>query len=104
MKNTLFSIATVSAFLLGGPAFAGQKTATIEVTGLWCSSCPYIAAKAVTAIPSAEIVDGFYDPNQQLAQFVVQYDDEMTTLAALVGATEDYGYPASLVPEDAGDS
>ena len=104
MKSILYSFATVSALFIAGPSLAGEKIATIEVTGLWCSSCPYIAAQAVTDIPSAEIVDGFYDPNLQLAHFVVQFDDEMTTLAAVIGATEEYGYPASLVPDDTGDS
>ncbi len=104
MKNVLYSFATAAAFFGAGPALAAEQTATIEVTGLWCSSCPYIAAQAVTDLPSAEIIDGFYDPKLQLAQFVVQFDDEMTTLAAVVGATEEYGYPASLVPADAGDS
>jgi len=100
----LFSI-LAALVLSAGSAFAAQKTATIEVTGLFCASCPYIAAKAVNAVPSAKIVDGFYDPDKQLAQFVVEYDDALTTLDALVGATQEYGYPATLVPETAnGDS
>lgn len=102
MKPILFALSAASALFIAGSAFAGEKTATIEVSGLYCASCPSIAAQAVLAVPSTEIVDGFYDPNQQIAQFVVQYDDEMTTLAAVVGATDEYGYPARLVKE--GDS
>ncbi len=49
--------------------------------------CPNIAAQAITDIASAEIVDGFYDPDRQLAQFVIQYDDELTTPEALLGAS-----------------
>ena len=98
MKNTLCVLTAVAA-LIGAPALAAEQTARIEVTGLWCSSCPYIAAQAITDIASAEIIDGFFDPNLQLAQFVIQYDDELTTLEALLSATEDYGYPTTLVEE-----
>ncbi|PHQ94999.1 MAG: hypothetical protein COB40_11230 [Marinosulfonomonas sp.] len=100
MKNPLYVLTTLAA-LIGGPALAGEQTTRIEVTGLYCSSCPYIAAQAITDIASAEIVDGFYDANLQLAQFVIQYDDEMTTLEALLSATVDFGYPATLVEEPA---
>jgi len=104
VKNALYSLTVVSAFFVAAPALAGERIATIEVTGLSCPSCPYIAAQAVMAIPSAEIVDGFYDAEQQLAHFVIRYDDEITTLTALIGATDEYGYPSSLVQDGGGDS
>lgn len=99
MKNLLFSAATVVA--LAGPMAvqAGEQVTTIEVTGLYCASCPYIAAQAIMDVPSANITDGFYDPRAQLAQFVVQYDDTETTLEQLISATSEYGYPARQIDE-----
>jgi len=99
MKSLLITLSTVSTLFLAGTALAGEKTATIEVSGLYCASCPYIASQAVLLVPSTEIVGGFYDAEQQLAQFVVQYDDEVATLADLVSATDEVGYPARLVSE-----
>ena len=99
MKTLYRAVAATAAIFIAGASGAAERTATIEVTGLWCSSCPYIAAQAVKAIPSAEIIGGFFDPNLQLAHFIIQYDDELTTLAAVIGATEEYGYPATLVEE-----
>ncbi len=105
MKTLL--LAGVLALASSGGALAAQRTATIEVTGLYCASCPYIAAQAITDVASARIIDGFYDQQAQLARYVVEYDDEMTTVDDLVAATMQYGYPATLIetPEDgAGDS
>ena len=99
MKSFYCSLAATAAIWITGASGAAERTATIEVTELWCSSCPYIAAQAVKAIPSAVIIGGFYDPNLQLAHFIIQYDDELTTLAAVIGATEEFGYPATLVEE-----
>jgi mercuric ion binding protein len=99
MKPTVFVFATAATLLVAGSSIAAEQKATIEVSGLFCSSCPYIAAQAVGEIASAEIVGGYYDPDLQVAQFVIQYDDEVTTLEALIGATEGYGYPARLIKD-----
>jgi periplasmic mercuric ion binding protein len=100
VKSLLFALTTSASLMVAAPSMSAEQTARIEVTGLFCASCPYIAAQAINSIESAKIVDGFYDPNSQLAQFVVQYDDTLTTLADLVKATDQYGYPARLVEGD----
>jgi len=100
MKRTARILLTIGSLFAAGIASAGEKTVTIEVSGLYCSSCPYIAAQAISGIESAEITDGFYDAQAELAQFVIRYDDEVTTTDALLGATVKYGYPAKLVPDD----
>ena len=104
MKQSLFALVATSALLFSGSAFAAQKTVKIEVTGLYCASCPYIAAQAIQSIKSATITDGFYDQKNQMAQFVVQYDDAQTTLDALTKATVEYGYPAKIIPTGNGNS
>ncbi len=83
--------------LVGGAALAAERTVNIEVTGLYCSSCPYIASQAIQAVDSATITGGFYDADKQMAQFVVQYDDEKASVEQLLQATMKYGYPASVV-------
>jgi len=104
MTPILFALATSAAILSSAAAFAAEKTARIEVTGLYCASCPYIAAQAITAIKSAKITDGYYDPEKQMAQFVVKYDDAVTTPEALANATVEYGYPAKLIKKIKGES
>jgi len=97
MKQKYLALAAGLAMALPGIASAGDVTTTLEVSGLWCSSCPYIAAQAIMNVPSANITDGYYDPNAQVAQFVVQYDDSKATLKQLVAATSEYGYPAKQI-------
>ncbi|RMF39381.1 MAG: hypothetical protein D6754_05535 [Alphaproteobacteria bacterium] len=99
MKATL--LATTLALLLPAAAGAEERTATLEVTGLYCASCPYIAAQAITSIPSADIVGGYYDPQAQLAHFVVRYDDAKATLDQLIAAPAQYGYPARRIEDEA---
>ena len=80
-----------------GSAVAAERTITVEVGGLWCASCPDIAAQAIQSFNSAEIVDGFYDRDKQLAQFVVTFDDLLTDADMIVASTSEFGYPAQLV-------
>ncbi len=100
MKNTLLSAVTLAGLFAAGIAGAAEKTVTIEVSGLFCASCPYIAAQAINDVDSAEITGGFYDAEAQIAQFVITYDDATVSLDALLDATVEYGYPAELVPQD----
>jgi len=97
MKRRIYALAAVFAASFPGLALAAQQSTVIEVSGLYCASCPYIAAQAIMAVPSANIVDGYYDPKAQIAQFVVEYDDASATLVQLISATSDYGYPAHQI-------
>ncbi len=94
-------VATLGLALTGGAALSAERTVNIEVTGLYCSSCPYIASQAIQSVESARITGGFYDANRQMARFVVQYDDEKATVDQLLQSTMQYGYPASLVKKPA---
>ena len=97
MKQTVYALATGLAIALPGAVSAAEATTTIQVSGLWCSSCPYIAAQAILQVPGTEITDGYYDAKAQMAQFVVKYDNSVATLKQLVGATSEYGYPAKRI-------
>jgi len=97
MKQKFRALATGLVMALPGALSAAEATTTIEVSGLYCASCPYIAAQAIMAVPSAKITDGYYDPKAQMAQFVVKYDDSVATLKQLVAATSEYGYPAKKI-------
>jgi len=93
-----------TSLMLSGVAQAAPKTVTIEVNGLYCASCPYIAAQAITAVKSTEITDGYYDAGQQMAQYVVTYDDAVTTPDAIAAAPAEYGYDGKIIAKITGDS
>lgn len=100
-----YLLITVFAGLLSTTmAFAAEQQTKIEVSGLTCPSCPYIAAEAISSIDSVEIVDGAYDEAAQTATFVVSYDDAVTTPQTIADAPDEYGYFGVILESQASDS
>ena len=97
MRKIQLIVWAAFAVVNSGMAWAEEQTLTMEVGGLWCESCPYIAAQAIQSVNSVEIIDGFYDPDLQIAQFVVTYDDVLTNADAIIAAPDEYGYPGKLI-------
>jgi len=87
----------LASIVLTGAASAAEQQATIEITGMTCPSCPYIAADAVQSVTSVEIVSGDFDQSAQLIVFIVTYDDALTTPQAIAAAPMEYGYPGRVL-------
>lgn len=83
-------------------AIAAEKQAGIEVSELFCPSCPYIAADAVKSIDSVEIIQGDYDQTAEKIIFLVSYDDAVTTPEAIAQAPMQYGYPGRVLDAASG--
>jgi periplasmic mercuric ion binding protein len=100
-----YLLTTVFAGLLSiTTVFAAEQQTKIEVSGLTCPSCPYIAAEAISSIDSVEIIDGAYDAEAQTATFVVSYDDAVTTPEVIADASAEYGYIGIVLDSQASDS
>lgn len=86
--------------LTSGAAFAEQQEARIQVSGLFCPSCSYIAAQSLEQASSVEIVG--YRPTgiEGSAIYIVSYDDTATTLAEIVAMPVSFGYGAALASDD----
>lgn len=95
MKNILAAISV--GLLTTGAAFAAERQASIEVSGLTCPSCPYIAAEAVKSIESVQILKSDYDEAAEKIVFLVAYDDATTTPDAIAAAPMQYGYPGQVL-------
>ena len=89
--------ATLAGLLLATGALAEPREARIEVAGMTCPSCPYIAAQAIESVESVAVVGGEYDPQAQLAVFTVSYDDAVTTPEAIAAAPAEYGYSGRVL-------
>ena len=85
-----------------GMAQGAERQASIEVSELFCPSCPYIAADAVKSIDSVEIIQGDYDQDAETIVFLVSYDDAITTPEAIAEAPMQYGYPGRVLDEASG--
>lgn len=83
-----------------GAAFADPQEARIEVSGLFCPSCSYIAGEALEQAASVEVIEQIPDQTGATAVYVVTYDDAATTLEEIVAKPVSFGYDAELVPKD----
>jgi len=93
---------SLAAVFIASAASAAEQRLSLEVSGLTCPSCPYIAASALRAVDTVQIVETAYDVTTQQAVFVLSYDDAVTTPEAIANATSAYGYPARLLEAGSG--
>ncbi len=70
---------------------AHEKTITLGVKKMFCDACPLIVRKSLEAVAGVtKATVSFKDKTA-----VVSYDDTKTTVAALMKATTDAGYPSA---------
>ncbi len=90
-------VAVLATLSLATTAFADEKRTSLEVGGLSCPSCFYIAGDAMLSVESVNILEFTEGEEAGRAVYVVSYDDEMATPEQIVEAVEGYGYPATIV-------
>ena len=91
MKIVKRTFATLSAALiLTAPVWAATRTATLDVPGMTCSTCPITVKKALNKVSGVSKVDVSFEKKQA----IVTYDDAKTNVGTLVKATTDAGYPS----------
>jgi periplasmic mercuric ion binding protein len=94
MTRFLAVLSLAATALASGSAFGGERTVTLAVDNMYCDACPYIVKQSLAKIPGVEDVAVSYE--QRTA--TVTYDDEKTTLDALMSATTQAGYPSRATP------
>jgi mercuric ion binding protein len=92
MKLPNWRIAT-ALLLITGTAWAMPQTVTLAVPSMNCPVCPVTVKKALDKVPGVSRVEVNYD--QRLAR--VTFDNARTKVEALTDATEDAGYPSTLM-------
>ncbi len=100
MKRKMERLAmTLAAIMLAAPAMSAERQARIEVSELYCPSCPYIAADAVKSVDSVAIMQADYDQAAQKIVFLISYDDAATTPQEIAEAPQRYGYPGRVLDD-----
>ena len=79
------------ALLAAPSAFAAQRVATLDVTGMNCAACPITVKKSLTKVAGVIRAEVSYEKRQA----TVTFDDTQTTLDKLTRATTDAGYPST---------
>lgn len=75
----------------GTPALAAPKTVTLDVPGMTCAACPITVKTALTKVEGVEKAEVSFEKKEA----VVTFDDAKTTVAALMEATKNAGYPST---------
>jgi periplasmic mercuric ion binding protein len=90
MRRLFFSVVLG---LLPFAAVAGAlQTITLDVKNMTCAVCPITVRKALEKVPGVASVKVDLDTKSAM----VTFDPEKANAAALVKATTEAGYPASL--------
>ena len=92
MKTILKAAIFAGGILAAMPAFAGERTVILEVSGMTCASCPYIVKQSLADVQGVTAVE------VSLAEkaAVVSFDDGETEVAALIAATGNIGFPSTV--------
>lgn len=85
--------AAFTAFLFTAPAWAATQTATLKVPGMTCPTCPITVKKALQKVEGVSKIEMNYTQKE----VVVTFDDAKTSVAALIKATANVGFPSQTV-------
>jgi mercuric ion binding protein len=77
--------------LASSAAFAGEKTVTLDVPGMYCAACPITVKASLDAVPGV----GKVAVSLAARTATVTFDDGKTTVDALIAATTNAGYPST---------
>ena len=93
MVRFLAPILAATALASAAPALAAERTVTLAVDNMTCELCPPIVKKSLARVPGVAKTD----VSAERHTATVVFDDQKTTLAALVAATTNAGYPSRPV-------
>lgn len=102
MRNLVFAIGF--GLLEAGAAIAGEQQARIEVSGLWCPSCSFIAGEALQKSASVEIVEFAPAEDGKTGVYTVSFDDALTNVDEIAAQPLEYGYTATVLPDEGSNS
>jgi periplasmic mercuric ion binding protein len=94
----LVPFAALALDLLGaGAAFAAEQTVQFEVANMSCAACAPIVRKTLGAVPGVTKVT----VSVEKASAIVTFDDQRTSVRALLRAVTNAGYPTKLAADGA---
>ena len=93
--NMLFRAAlTISAMLLAGPVFAGEKTVRLAVENVDCVACAPIVKRTLSRMPGVSRV--VVAEQGGAALVTVNFDEGKVTPEAMATAVTNAGFPAHV--------
>ncbi len=90
MKKIVILAAVIGA--ISAPALAASRTVTLSVPGMTCAACPITVKAALARVVGVERADVRFEQREAR----VTFDDAKTSVAALLNATANVGYPSTV--------
>ena len=75
-------------------AWAAPRTVVLSVPGMDCATCPITVKKALRKVSGVSTVEVTFETREAR----VTFDDTKTSVDALLMATKNAGYPATVMP------
>lgn len=94
MKILLFVLLSAGLFT-SGAAFANEQTVTLNVKNATCELCGPIVKRSLSRVSG--VLDVQMSEANGTAVAKVRFEDSRTSVPALITATTNAGYPASIV-------
>ena len=92
MKKALSVVLATLLITLAAVVGAATRTVTLAVDNMTCAVCPITVKKALTRVDGVTRAEVSYEKREA----VVTFDEAKTTVEALIQATTNAGYPASV--------
>ena len=93
MTRFLIPILAAVGAALAAPASAAERTVTLAVDNMTCELCPPIVKKSLARVPGVTKAE----VSAETHRAVVTFDDNRASVATLVNATTNAGYPSRVV-------
>jgi len=93
MKHLTRSILVAAALTFTGPVFAAERTVTLSVPGMTCVACPAIVKGSLQEVAGVTEVEVSFEQKTAM----VTFDDSKASVADLINATTNAGYPSEPV-------
>jgi periplasmic mercuric ion binding protein len=95
MKKSLSAFTLIASAMTASTAFAGERTITFAVDGMFCAARPYIVKSSMAAVPGVAKVAVSFEAKTAR----VTFDDAKTNPDAIAAASKNAGYPAHPVQQ-----
>lgn len=93
MKLRVSNAAAALLLLHSIDASAAERTVTLAVDKMTCVTCPYIVKQALTRVAGVKRAEVSFEDHRAL----VTFDDTKASVAALMEATADAGFPSQAI-------
>ncbi len=93
MKALLAAAITSGALILSSHAFAAIQTVRLSIGNFTCAGCAYMVKQTLAEVEGVETVE----VSAAKMQAFVTFEDQKTNVPALIAATANAGFPATVI-------